>query len=211
MKKMIIMGALALFSLTSLTAMAQSNAQSQNNSGNCCGTPVTCVNAEGQQVQCYGNATQTDGQQRHGGKKGKKDKKGRKDRNGATASKGQKQKKGNRQAALFEGITLTAEQQTKLTALQTSQREGAEKQRTEAQKQRTEAREKYQKELSKILTPEQYAAYQANLVKIGSRVQGQKGRKFRTNGATAKNARLNPAVQGQVSNFAAGPAPQLVK
>lgn len=73
----------------------------------------------------------------------------------------------------LKGIELTVDQKAKIEKLQAKQKEKAEKAREKASKEQKKAREKaakeqkksrddFDKEMKKILTPEQYAQYQAN-------------------------------------------------
>lgn len=70
------------------------------------------------------------------------------------------------QNVLFEGITLTAEQQQKMQSLREQQRADGRKAKADMKAQKSEDRQKrfaaYEKEVEKILTPEQYKQYEAN-------------------------------------------------
>lgn len=106
-----------------------------------------------------------------------KNAKGDKRAHGGKHRKGGKMELRDGQNPLFEGITLTAEQQQQFKALRDQriaehQALKAEKEKTKAEKKALKAeqiKEKqaaYNKEVEKILTPEQYKQYQANKAKM---------------------------------------------
>lgn len=66
---------------------------------------------------------------------------------------------------LFEGINLTPEQSAKIKSLKEKNKAKADKQRAKAEKQRVKDKESRDKEIKKILTPEQYAKYLDNVKK----------------------------------------------
>lgn len=93
------------------------------------------------------------------------------DKNGKAACDPQKQ----RCAVLFEGITLTADQQSRIDKINSdrqakskAQREMKAKEKKELRRQRAEARKACQKEylaqMKEILTPDQYVTYLENIV-----------------------------------------------
>lgn len=66
---------------------------------------------------------------------------------------------------LFEGLNLTPEQSAKIKTLKDKNKAKADKQRAKAEKQRVKDKESRDKEIKKILTPEQYAKYLDNVKK----------------------------------------------
>lgn len=126
----------------------------------CTGGPATCANDD----TCCADTAQN-------GKKINKDlKKGNK-RHARNMKNGEMRE--SRDNPLFNGITLTEQQQQQFTALR-QQRQAARKEarankqkevqaNNEARRAERKARaEAYDKEVEKILTPEQYKQYQAN-------------------------------------------------
>lgn len=92
------------------------------------------------------------------------------DKNGKVACDRQKQ----RCAALFEGITLTADQQSRIDKINSdrqakskAQREMKSKEKKEMKKQKAEARKACKKEylskMKEVLTPEQYTVFLENI------------------------------------------------
>ena len=73
-----------------------------------------------------------------------------------------KMKKAGHKANPFAGIELTSEQQSKLEALKTEQKAKKEEQKKLDKQARAKEREAFNKEVEKILTPEQFKVYQAN-------------------------------------------------
>lgn len=70
---------------------------------------------------------------------------------------------------LFKGIELTADQKAKLQSLKESQRKEFEKDKQKMREQREKRMDARDKELSKILTPEQMAVYNANKAEMKSK------------------------------------------
>lgn len=160
-------------SLMMALAAAPSAAFAANNSQKQCDkASKECVNDSCPEKKCC----KKDGEFR--GKDGKKfDRHGKKGCDGKFAGKGEgrrhKAGKCDRRKMLFEGITLTEAQQQKLDAFDAkvkTEREAAkakmeadkQKMREKADKEREQFRADYDKGLSEILTPEQYAKYQEN-------------------------------------------------
>lgn len=129
-----------------------------------------------------GCAPQTPGQKcckaDKAGKHGKFDKAGKHGK----AGKGDRKfgKKGDFKKAAFEGIELTPQQQVQFDNLSQKQHEKSAKVKADAKKAKEKAkadkkkkslknREAYEKEVKKILTPEQYAKYQENVKALKAR------------------------------------------
>ncbi len=68
----------------------------------------------------------------------------------------------DRSCSLMKGITLTPEQKKKVEAYEEKMRKQYKKQREKARDDRKKYAEKSDKEIKKILTPEQYRQYEAN-------------------------------------------------
>lgn len=85
-------------------------------------------------------------------------------------------KKGHR-PNLFEGITLTSDQQTKIDKLKADRKEKHNKEKQAMAANRKMEREQFNKELASILTPEQLAQYNANRDKF----KAQKKENFKGN------------------------------
>lgn len=75
-------------------------------------------------------------------------------------------------ASPFEGLNLTAEQQTKLDALKSDCKASAEKARTERKNKRNECRQARLAKIKEILTPEQYVQFLENAFVSNGRHQG---------------------------------------
>jgi len=69
----------------------------------------------------------------------------------------------------MEGIALTPEQQAKVDKLNVERRAKSQERVKESREQRLKDAKKYNEQLEKILTPEQYAKYQENLEKRHAR------------------------------------------
>ena len=74
----------------------------------------------------------------------------------------------------FDGINLTAEQQTKIDKLKADRKENRTKEKEAQADKRKKEREKFNKELASILTPEQMAQYNANCEKIAAKKEAKK-------------------------------------
>ncbi len=170
--KKIIFGISLMMALAAApsAAFAAGNSQKQCEKAN-----KECVNDSCPEKKCC----KKDGEFRgHGKKDGKKfDRDGRKCGEPGFCHKGEghmhKAGKGDRSKKLFEGITLSDAQQQKLDdfnakvkadrdAAKAKMKEEKQKMRENAKKDREQFRAEYDKGISDILTPEQYAKYQEN-------------------------------------------------
>lgn len=116
-----------------------------------------------------------------------KDKKDKKDRKSGM-------RKGNPDRMnAFEGIELTADQQTKIQKLRAEQKANrmADKEAKKAAKKeaKEQSRKEYNEAVAKILTPEQYAQYQANCEKMKAQKKEKKDRKKEGKGDRAAKAK----------------------
>ncbi|MBD5180455.1 MAG: hypothetical protein HDT01_04065 [Bacteroidales bacterium] len=143
-----------------------------------------------QTAQTSDNTTKTEQTEK---KCNKKD--GEKCCNNKDAKKGNKKghknhsmNKGNKQGKrpdMFQGIELTADQQTALKNLREQNRKDSEQAKQERkamdQKAREERMAKRDAELKKILTPEQYTKYQANIEELKAKRANRQGGERRGN------------------------------
>ena len=107
-------------------------------------------------------------------KKGEKHcKKGDKDcRKGKADGKKKRGMKGD----AFAGITLIPEQQQKVDALRAERKAAKEKAKKERSEAKAQEKKEFNEKLATILTPEQYAQYQANCDSLKARKQQMKVR-----------------------------------
>lgn len=172
MKKLMLgISALMLSALSFNTFAATQSPESNEGKKEC--TEQTCKKkSECKKEECKKSDCKKSDCKKSECKKGdfKKGNKGGKDFAGRNGKKGQRYGKGkgreNMQAALFDGITLSAEQQQELQALRVKAKDNAKKEKAEfaakMKEKREKAREDYNKDVKKILSAEQYAKYEAN-------------------------------------------------
>lgn len=101
-----------------------------------------------------------------------------------------------RRVSPLAGIELTAGQQAKLASLKSKHRKEADKLAAKIKKQKAKNAAAYEKEMKKILTPEQYAQYQANKQKNADIKKAGKARLKKApraqKGANSSNIKKGP-------------------
>lgn len=135
MRKKILGLSLAMFALTSISAMAQNQEE------------VTVINANQETICCV---------------KENNDKCKKTDKKDCKAKAGKIDKKGNKKFDLFRGIELTEVQKAKIKNLKESMKASRKAEKEAKKETRAKERENFNAQLATILTPEQMAQYNAN-------------------------------------------------
>jgi len=99
----------------------------------------------------------------------------------------------SRMAALFDGITLSREQQTKIAEMRKARMEARRNKHMENRKAGKELRKSHLAEMKEVLTPEQYVVYLENIVV--NRPEGRAHRNPRMNMMRGRHAKNKPMMQ----------------
>ncbi|MDE6268127.1 MAG: DUF1682 domain-containing protein [Muribaculaceae bacterium] len=154
MKKIILPLAFAAF--IGMTMNAQTNNSVKNAENGCCQKQEQCCKTDGK--KCEKEAKKEGhkkGDMRHGGKE---------------------------RFNPFQGIELTADQQTQLQNLR-EERKLADRKKSEDRKaEKAEQKKQYNEKVKSILTPEQYAQYEKNMAQKADRKSHHKGAGHRHHG-----------------------------
>lgn len=119
----------------------------------------------------------------------------------------------------FDGLNLSPDQQKKLEKLRDKKKDDRKKEKAERKKEKKERKDRrddrraeYDREIAKILTPEQYAAYKANCetIKTNKKIAGKRsGKKVHKDGRRHDKMHRSKQQNG-IKGYGPGPRPVLM-